>query len=182
VPEVNELLARVRSAPTGVRAPVPVDALVCVHGGLLHPGESLPRAIPDNITLRLRAITHVPALALIAGLLLLDRQPSLPLRLQESDQGPALSWGRNRLGPVLPLLEAFCTAQGWVCSRPAQGGADGARLVDVAVTLGIADRVDARVVLDEALFVRLQEDPEGRLALDGLAPLADRLHGWLEAL
>ena len=45
-----------------------------------------------------------------------------------------------------------------------------------------ATRVANRLVLDEALFMRLQEDPEAQMAHEGLAPLEDRLHAWLDSL
>lgn len=181
VQAANELLAVAQTAPVGVRLPGPVDPRARVHGGLLHPGEAPPRGIPDNVSLRLRAMTHAPAFSLLAALLLLDRRPGAPVRVAIHEGIPAVSWRRARLGPLLDLFDRFCAAQGWVCARPPRGGLEDGALVEVAVALGIAARVDARVVLDEAAFLRLQEDPEGRLAFDGLVPLVDRLHAWLES-
>ena len=42
-------------------------------------------------------------------------------------------------------------------------------------------QVGERVVLDEALFARLQDDPEFHAAYARLVPLEHRMGEWLEA-
>ena len=177
---VNEALGRNRNAPAGVRLPSPVDTRASVHGGLLAPGETLPRSIPDNLTLRLRLLTHCPAFALLSALLLLDRKSSVKLRVLEDEQGPAVHWGKQRIGNLLDVFDRFATAQDWTVVRPLSGGLRGIHLIDTGVAAGMCSRVGRRVVLNEQLFLRLQEEPEAHLTYDALLPLEDRLHAWLE--
>ena len=177
---VNEALTRIRNAPAGVRAPSPVDTRSSVHGGLLSPGETLPRSIPDNLTLRLRLLTHCPAFTLLTAMLLLDRQEAAKLRVIEDEHGPSVLWRKARMGGLLEVLERFSTAQGWMVIRPLSGGLRGTPLVNTGVAAGIVSRVGKRVVLNEQLFLRLQEDPEAHLTYDALLPLEDRLHAWLD--
>lgn len=177
---VNEALIRNRNAPAGVRLPSPVDTRSSVHGGLLAPGEALPRSIPDNLTLRLRLLTHCPAFSLLSALLLLDRKPSVKLRVMEDDQGPSIHWGKQRIGTLLEVFDRFATAQGWTVVRPLSGGLRGIHLIDTGVATGMCSRVGRRIVLNEQLFLRLQEEPEAHLTYDAMLPLEDRLHAWLD--
>jgi len=180
VETVNETLKRARTAPAGVRPPSPVDSRTQIHGGLLCPGETLPRSIPDNITLRLRLLTHTPAVGILTAMLVLDRKESAEMKIVDGKMGPTASWGPNQLGPLLDVMERFCTDQGWLVCRPSAGGLAARDLIDLCADVGIASWVGKRVVLDEQLFVRLQEDAEARLAYEGLQPLEDRLHAWLD--
>jgi hypothetical protein len=180
VATVNEALKRARTAPAGVRVPTPIDTRAQIHGGLLCPGETLPRAIPDNLTLRLRMMTHTPAVSLLVALLLLDRKESADLRLVGGEDGPTVHWSGQSVGPLLEVLEGFCRDQGWVVVRPATGGLQASTLIDVCEDLGLVARVRSRVVLAEPVFMRLQEDAESRVAYECLLPLEDRLHAWLD--
>jgi len=72
------------------------------------------------------------------------------------------------------LLDALAAARGWWLSR-APGGIGWADLVDVGVDIGLLARPSGFVTLDEALFRRLQTDPEHRDLWEGLQPLADLL-------
>jgi len=177
---VNETLTRNRNAPAGVRLPSPVDTRAGIHGGLLCPGETPPRSIPDNLTLRLRMLTHCPAFALLSALLLLDRKASVKLRLIEDEHGPAVHWGKKRIGGLLDVLDRFGTHQDWIVVRPLSGGLKGLHLIDTGVATGMCSRVGRRIVLNEQLFLRLQEDVEARMTYDALLPLEDRLHAWLD--
>ena len=180
VTAVNAQLQRLRAGPARVRLPGPLDRRARVHGTVLHPGESLPRAVPDNHTLRIRLMTHAPAMALFTSLLLMDRRTDLPLRLVDRGAGPLVRWGVDVVGPLVEVLDAFCVGQGWMCARPLYGGLDGPTLEAVARALGISTRAGRRVVMEEALFVRLQEDIEARLTYEALLPLVGRLQGWLD--
>lgn len=194
VAEVNQRLRVERSAPAGVRPPGPLDPRVRVHGGLFAPGEAPARAIPDNLSLRLRCLTHTPALSLLAALLLAGRRgagrPSVRSTLGSagpptgapSRDAPVVAMpGGERLS-LLGLLERHCQALGMVVLRPAVEGLADATLVGLAVDLGIAVHAGDRLLLDEALFARLQEDPECRLVYEALLPVEDRLMGWIEGL
>ena len=181
VSSVNEVLQRNRNAPAGVRLPTPMDTRTQIHGGILCPGETLPRSIPDNLTLRLRLLTHCPAFSLLASLLLLDRKESIALRILEDETGSSVHWGKHRIGLLLEVLDRFGQSQDWVVCRPLSGGLQGIHLIDTASRLGLCARVGRRVVLDEQLFLRLQEDAEARMVYESLMPLEDRLHAWLDA-
>lgn len=181
---LNERLRVERAAPAGVRLPGPLDPRLRVHGGLLAPGEEPPRAIPDNFSLRLRAITHTPALSLLTALLLAGRRgPDRPVvRAPSPPDTPTLDLPGGERAPLLRALERFCAACDMVALRPASGGLADADLVQLAVDLGLAVRARERLLLEEALFVRLQEDPECRLVYEALLPWEDRLMAWFEAL
>jgi hypothetical protein len=179
VTSVNAVLRRNRAAPAGVRLPSPVDSRAVVHGGVLYPGEIQPRAFADNLSLRLRTLTHTPTISLLGALLVLDRRHDAPLEIQVSHSGPMVQWSGNGLGPVLPLMHQFATSQGWIAAMPRTTGLTGLMLEALARALGIATRVGHRLLLDEALFLRLQDEPEARMTYDSLLPLVDRWHTWL---
>ena len=177
---VNEALTRQRNAPAGVRRPSPVDTRASIHGALLCPGETTPRSIPDNLTLRLRMLTHCPAFALLSVLLLLDRKETVQMRLIEDEHGPTVHWGSTRLGGLMDIFDCFAASQDWLVIRPYSGGLQAIHLIDTGVATGMCSRVGRRVVLNEQLFLRLQEDVEARMTYDALIPLEDRLHAWLD--
>jgi len=178
---VNEALTRNRNAPAGVRPPNPVCTRASVHGGLLCPSETLPRTIPDTLTLRLRLLTHCPAFSLLSCLLLLDRKEDTSMKLVEDESEYVLHWGKKKIDDVLSVFDRFCTSQDWVVSRPLSGGLTGRNLIDTGILIGMCARVDRRIVLDEQLFLRLQEDAEARMVYEALMPLEDRLHAWLNS-
>lgn len=182
VAAANSLLRRNRAAPAGVRVPDAVEPVRRVHAGLLSPGDDPLRAVPDTFSLRLRLLTSCPAVALLTALLLLDRRPELSMRLREAGPGLVLRLGKLEVGPLMPTLVAFSESLGHVVSVPPQGGLDGPTLVAVAKALGLASQVGRRVVLNEEMFARLQEDPEARLVYDSLGPLVDRVAAWLQGL
>ncbi len=177
---VNAQLQRLRAAPASVRLPNAFERRARLHAGLLFPGENTPRAVPDNHSLRMRLLTHTPAFSLLAALLLMDRRRDLPVRLVDKGGGPLVLWADKEIGPLVPVLDDFCQARGWLCSRPLRGGLDGPTLEAAARALHISTRAGKRIILEEALFVRLQEDVESRLTYEALLPLADRLQAWLE--
>jgi len=181
VSAVNESLQRNRNAPAGVRLPGPVDTRAQIHGGILCPGETLPRSVPDNLTLRLRLLTHCPAFALLTSMLLLDRKENAAIRIIEDEHGPSVLWGKNRVGTLLDVFDRFGQNQDWVVCRPLSGGLQGIHLIDTGVSLGLCARVGRRVVLEEQLFLRLQEDAEARMVYESLMPLEDRIHAWLDS-
>jgi hypothetical protein len=178
----NDMLERNRAAPAAVRPPGPADVRARVHGGLLHPGETLDRPVPDNHSLRIRAATCCPALSLFTAMLLLGRRPDLPLRVAAAGGECTVRWRREPVGGLVAVLAAFAAAQGWCVVRPPRRGLSGDALRGVAEGLGIAATVGERVVLEERWFVRLQGDPEARLCYEAIQPLADRLHAWLDGL
>lgn len=181
VETVNEALKRNRTAPAGVRVPGSVDTRTQIHGGLLCPGETLPRSVPDNVTLRLRLLTHTPVVSMLIAMLVLDRKESTDLKIADTESGLQVTWARQHLGHLLEVMERFCQSQDWLVCRPTTGGLIGRDLVDLCADVGLASWVGKRVVLDEQFFVRLQEDAEVRLTYESVEPLEDRLHAWLDA-
>ena len=178
VTSVNAVLRRNRAAPAGVRLPSPVDTRGVIHGGVLHPGETQPKAFPDNFSLRLRTLTHTPAISLLGALLILDRRPDAPIEIQTSQSGPQVCWAGNSLGPIISMMHRFADSQDWLSAQPRSTGLTGLMLEALSRALGIATRVGPRLILDEALFLRLQDEPEARLTYEALLPLVDRWHSW----
>lgn len=177
---INRQLDAGRHTKGGAGPPRLVDRRELVHGGLFAPGESPPRAIPDRVTLRQRALTHVPHLAMLTAVLLLHRRPTGRRVVRLRDGILELSAGRTRLGDLLYLLDEFASEQGWLVVRRARGGLGGEVLAEVLESLGVAVRLGAMLVLDEEFFLRLRAEPEGQLLHEQLQPLADRIDQFLE--
>ena len=102
------------------------------------------------------------------------------MRVMEDEHGPSVIWGKHRVGSILDIFDRFGHSQDWVVSRPLSGGLRGIHLIDTGVSLGLCSRVGRRVVLDEQMFLRLQEDAEARMVYESLMPLEDRMHAWLD--
>lgn len=169
-----------RRTGEGSRTPSHLDRRELVHGGLFHPGEVRGRAIPDRVTLRHRALCHVPHLAMVAALLVAHRKRRGALRIRASESRLELRLGRRSMGELLYLLDEFCSEQGWLVARRPRAGLSGASIAAVLESLGVAVRFDDLLVLDEAFFVRLQSDAEDREIYEGLLPLSERLVAFLE--
>jgi hypothetical protein len=159
------------------RVPTVLERRQQVHGGLLHPGEGTPRTVADMVALRARVLMNVPAFAFLCALGALDRRGGLRMRVSGADvllETHPAAGGRAGSMRAEALLDALATARGWWVAR-APGGLGWADLVDVGVELGLLARASGFVVLDEALFRRMQTDPEHRDLWEGLLPLADLL-------
>lgn len=184
VAAVNQRLRTQRASPAAVRLPGPLDPRVRVHGGLLSPGQTPPRAVPDNLSLRLEAITRAPAIGLLTALLLAGRRGAgrPTVRTGAAEDTPVVTLRGSEPVALIDLLDRFCAAQGQVVLRPPCDGLTDAELAAIAIDLGIAWRASGLLLLDEPLFARLQEDPECRLVYESLMPIEDRMMGWLEGL
>lgn len=182
VKRVNEHLQERIRGPQRVALPGPVDARVVVHGGLLHPGERIPRSIADGVSLRLRAISRIPHLACLTALLLHHRRARGRLALRARARDVELVYRRRRRGMLLPVLDQLISSWGAIVSRRHRGGLDALGLVEVAQALGICTEVDGLLLLDEALFLRMGTEPEDAELYDGLLVLADRLEAGLERM
>ncbi|MCP4807691.1 MAG: hypothetical protein GY913_27100 [Proteobacteria bacterium] len=176
---VNAELERARQG-SGGRLPSHLDRRELVHGGLFHPGEPRGRAVADRITLRWRALSHVPHLTLVTALLVLHRKRRGTVQVFVRDAKLELKFGRRNLGDLLFLLDEFCSEQGWLVTRRPRAGLPGSSLAAVLEALGVAVQLDSLLVLDETFFVRLQADAEDRELYDHLLPLGDRLAAFLE--
>jgi len=113
---------------------------------------------------------------------LLDRKENVAVRILEDEHGPCVHWGKQRVGNLLDVFDRFGRSQDWIVTRPLSGGLQSVHLIDTSISLGLCSRVGRRIVLDEQLFLRLQEDAEARMAYESLMPLEDRAHAWLDRL
>ena len=174
----NADLRRIREGGPSIASPFAPATLTL--GGLLAPGERPPRLVPDALSLRLRALTVSPAFGLLGALLLLDRRAEGRLRV-DAETG-LVRYKRKALSPLLELFVRFGVDQGWVTLRPAsgEGRLEDEGLIGAAVGIGLARVAEGRLMLDEALFRRLQDDVEASLVLEALSPLAARLQAWIE--
>ena len=155
--------------------PTPLDRKLVVHGALVRPGETPPRAIPDGVSLRVRAVENAPAFSILVALGLLERRGRLRLRIA----GPDLlvvtaathridANGGMGLGLLIRTLAHAC---GWYHTA----GLGWAEVAELAESILLVTRSGARVTLEEAFFHRLQTDPEHRALYEGLQPLAEAL-------
>jgi hypothetical protein len=103
------------------------------------------------------------------------------MKLVEDESEYVLHWGKKKIDDILSIFDRFCTSQDWVVSRPLSGGLTGRNLIETGILIGMCARVNRRIVLDEQLFMRLQEDAEARMVYEALMPLEDRLHAWLNS-
>lgn len=156
-------------ATNAAAVPTPVDRKLVVHGGLIRPGEAPPRAIADGVSLRYRAVQNAPAMALLAALGLLERRGRVRVRALGADLAVEAA---GRPVSFALLVQTLAHQRGWFHLG---GGLDWAELAELADTLGVLTRVDARITLDEAFFHRLQADPEHRAIYEALQPLAESL-------
>lgn len=180
VAAVNRLLREVRMHPENARIPGVADPATRVHGGLLHPGEVPPRAVPDTRSLRSRVLMNVPYVALLTAVLLVHRQRPNRLVLHRSRGRWRLRWDDAPAGPILPFLDAFGLSRGWVVSRRASGGLPDASLFDGLEALGILSVFGHQAVLSEKFFGQLRTAPEESEVHARLLPLAHALEHFLE--
>jgi len=180
--QINALLTTVAQGPLSIRPPSPVDLRLRVHGGLVAPGEALPRAIPDTLSLRLRCLTHVPATSLLVCLLLLARRPDIRLEVRRASDGTFVHHNGRNLGGPIQLFESFCLGQGWLPLHPSTGGLTDEALAELSLALGLSKEIRGKLVLQEDLFGKLTSEAEATVVQDPLTSLEDKVHAWLEAL
>lgn len=182
LPAVNQALLRARQGAQGVGPPDLASRPLLVHGGILHPGEALPRSIPDGISLRLRVLTHVPYASLIAALLLLHREHPDRLSIRRKRGIWSVRRRSKTLGALLDVLDSWFIDRGQLPCRRRGGGLGSSDLLAGLQAVGITMEIGAVVVLDERLFQRLRAEPE-QMELHGqLRPLADALEAHLSEL
>lgn len=185
VAAVNRMLERAR-AGTHVHAPDLADRPAVFHGGLLSPGEPLPRAIPDLRTLQTRALSRAPAIAVVAAILLLHRLRPERLSLVRGAAGWGVPVGLQDPVPLAVFLERFASGRGWLWST--RLGSDGAAeglacdaLLTTVFAIGIATPIGRIAVLSEALFERLTREDLEPEVIHALRRLAEVLDDELDA-
>jgi hypothetical protein len=154
---------------------------VAVHGGVLHPGEPVPRAVPDVRTLRHRVLMHSPYAAVLAAVLLLHRHHPDRVQVLEDRSGWVVKAPGSRGTPLLAWIDGFAAHRGWVPVRRESGGLPAGVLVAVFEVLGLGQVVGRVLVLAEPLFARLGTEPEELEILGRLRPLADAVDAWSSA-
>jgi len=179
---VNQVLREARQGVRGVGPPDLAHRPVVVHGGLLHPGEPLPRAVPDNRSLRLRLLMNAPYPALVTALLLLHRLDAGRAQIAERNGRWRVCLGEASLGDLLSVLDGFAATRGWIPCRRQQGGVGAAALLEVLQQLDVATVVAGRAVLAEPFFTRLRRDAEEMEVRTRLQPLAEALSDHLHRL
>jgi len=179
LPAVNRLLERARRGT--VTLPDLSDRPSLYHGGLLHPGEPLPRSVPDARSLRLRVLMHAPYASMVAALLWLHRLAPGKVEVREDTKGWRVRLGRRDRGALLDVLDEVATRRGWWACRRLDGGLPAPVLVAVLEAIGIVSVVGRRMVLDERLFVHLDTEPEEQEVAERLRPLAEAVEAALEA-
>lgn len=181
---VNRRLRNARHRADAVSTPTAAYRPVAVHGGLLHPGEVLPRSVPDATTLRQRLVENAPYVSLVVALLLNARHDAEgPALVRDRRAGDwVLRRGRVTLGPVLEALDGFLAEQGHVVSRRARGPFGAGLLVGLLDKAGLAVEARDRLALHDGLFAHLRSTDDGRTLARRLEPLAHALGGSLDAL
>jgi hypothetical protein len=168
---VNRRLRNARHRADAVGLPSLAYVPVAAFGGLLHPGETLPRAIADGRTLRQRLVMNAPYPAMVAALLLAHRKSQGQPEILQDRGGWWVRLHRRRIGPLLEVCDRFAASRGWHPCRRASG-VEAGTLLDLAERAGVAVRADGRAMLEDTWFAQLRTDEEESLvgaALDGLA-------------
>lgn len=179
---VNSALKAARQGAQDVALPDVAHRPTLVHGGLIHPGEPLPRTIPDLRTLRLRLLAHAPYVALTAALLLLHRGGGARLEVVQRRGSVRVRMAGEDMGELLELCDGFALQRGWIPCRRRQGGLGAPVLLEVLEVAGIAVPVGRRAVLTERFFVALRTEAEEMEVHEPLHALAQALEAWLEGV
>jgi hypothetical protein len=176
---VNRVLRRTRQGAAPVSVPDISYRPVLVHGGLIHPGEPLPRSVPDTRSLRLRVLLCAPYPSLLGALLLLHRTRPDRADVVRKAAGWEVRWRRKRMGSLLDVIDQFAASRGWaVARRP--GGLPADTLMHSIEAVGIAWVNDKRAVLEEKFFGQLRRQPEEFEVFERLQPLAVAFEDWLD--
>jgi hypothetical protein len=179
---VNGALAAARQGSREVGLPDASSRPARAHGGLLHPGEALPRTVPDLISLRQRALMNAPYIAVLAALLLIHREQPERFRVRRRRGAWALQRAAKTLGPLLDVIDTFFLEIGHVPSRRPGAGLSADDLLSGLQAIGIVADLGGVLALDERLFHRLRTEPE-QIEIHGLLrPLADALEAHLAGL
>lgn len=179
---INRRLRTARTRADAVGLPSIAYRPVACHGGLMHPGETLPRAIADARALRLRAVSRSPYLALTVALLMLPRILDRAPNLRRHEGHWTVSRSRHRYGRLLEVLDAFAAFRGWHPSRLPHAGLDDDVLCGLLERLSVARDAGDRLLLDDAFFLDLRSAEGARGIGQALEEIAGALASWLDRL
>lgn len=176
---VNRVLAAGRSGDVGVGSPSLAFRPTVAHGGVLHPGEPLPKSVPDTVSLRQRLLMNAPYPAIIAALLLLHRREPGAFSVESRAGMWFVSYRGKPVGKLLSMVDSFGASRGWLPCRRRVGGLAAADVLDAMDALGVVHVLGDIVVLSEVVFHRFRAEPEDVEVYEALRPLADVLETWL---
>lgn len=179
---INRRLRSARTRADAVGMPSIAYRPLAVHGGLLHPGEVLPRAIADAMSLRQRVVSRSPYVAMTAALLLLARLNDRAPVLKRHEGAWTVSRARHRYGRLLEVLDAFAASRGWHPSRLPHAGLDDDVLCGLMERLALARDTGDRMLLDDAFFLDLRSGEPTRALGASLQALAGVFSTWLDRL
>jgi hypothetical protein len=170
---VNKQLRAARAMAADVGRPTAVARPKAIHGALVHPGEPLPRAIPDQRSLRLRAMMCAPYITVATAALLLHREAPERFAIRRVHGSWRGTTGREDQGDPLAIFDDVLERAGHFPSRIPHGGLSIDAFVRVLVGLGIAAEIGDVLVLDEALFVSFRSEPEEQEICERLSVVLD---------
>lgn len=179
---VNRRLRNARHRADAVGVPTPAYAPVAVHGGVLHPGATAPRSVPDGRSLRQRLVSHSPYVTLTVALLLLHRAASPAWEVVRSAEGWWVRRHRRRIAPLLEALDAFVVGQGGHPSRQPVDGLDAGTFIGLLERSALVVVAGDRLLLDDVWFHQLRTDDEEAPVAAALEPLSVALGDHLERI
>jgi hypothetical protein len=179
---VNRRLRNARHRTDAVGVPTTAYLPVVTHGGLLHPGESLPRVVPDTRSLRQRLVSTAPYVTMMVALLLGHRTRNASPELVFQKGEWHVKRQRRDMGPLLDVLDGFAGEQGWLTARRPRGGVTDGVLVSLLERLGVLVCVSDRAMLDDGFFHQLRHEEEEQQLHASLSPLSASLTAYLQRL
>jgi hypothetical protein len=170
---VNRMLKSMRQSPQ-VGLPNVAYRPILFHGGILHPGEPVPRSVPDMRSLRMRAVMHAPILSLTTALLLAHRNDPSSVSVVHFQGAWHVTLAGKPAAELLQLFDAFASSQGWLYSVLA-GPTASNQIIDTLEALGLCLVVGSRAILAEKFFWQLRDQAEEMEVARQLSPLAEAI-------
>jgi hypothetical protein len=179
LPAITRALEQARTGAADSGMPGVALRPLVVHSGILHPGERLPRSVPDGRSLRLRLLLHAPYPAMVAAVLLAHRsRPDGGAIVMTA--GWQLVVGGKPVGDLLDALDAFAVSVGHVPVRNEGGRESADRVVRLLETLGVATVLGGdTLVMSERFFAQTKVEAEEMEVAALLGPLGDAIAGCL---
>ena len=177
---VNRRLRAARGGSSSVGIPDLSECPIHIHGGLMHPGERLPKNVPDTLSLRLRALMNAPYLTLVAAILLGQRLMPEGPALETVSGRWMVRYGNRNVGPLLAVIDTFARSRQWVPCRRAPSPVTAQDLIQILESLGVTTSLSRGTVLSEKFFASMRTDVEEMEVHRQLRPLAEVFVAWLK--
>jgi hypothetical protein len=179
---VNDALRQARLVAHEVNAPDISVRPLFFHGGILAPGEALPRNIPDLRSLRARLLRHCPYAAVAVALLVLHRATPDRVEIVQRRGSFVVRLDHRPVGDLLETVDNLGRHLGWLVSRRRQGGLPTSLFVRALESAGVVTLVGTHAVLAERFFLQLRADADERELFQLLRPLVEATAAWIEQL